>query len=102
VAVPVRGHSGLRGSSHLRDVVGARSIVVVGVVLPVVWVVLSRLIVPYDGTLHYFEPRDAGGERGVVLAWASSAGPLHAGDVVVAVDARGVAPLMQPLALRAH
>jgi two-component system, NarL family, sensor kinase len=67
-------------------------VLALALVLPVLWVVTSRLTVPSDGTLHYFE-RKNGSPPGVVLAWASRDGPLRSGDVVVAIGGRPVAQL---------
>src|SRR5436309_1832557 len=89
MAVPVWGRR-LLGGARLRALGAPRSIVILGVVLPVVWVVLSRLVVPFDGTLHYFEPRGAGARQGLLLAWVSDATGLDARDVVLAVDGRDV------------
>lgn len=77
----------------LRSAGGARrerllpaAVVLVGLALPVVWIVLSRVLPPSDGTLHYFLSVPSAG--GVSLTRSGAGGPLEPGDEVIAVNGR--------------
>src|SRR3954467_8473042 len=86
--------AGSRGSQRILPL----TLVLMGIALPVLWITVSRLLPPSDGTVHYFLPKPPGG--GLTLVRTFDGAQLRPGDRVVAINGRSLQDVLTRRALQ--